>query len=163
MTTVQLAGEIYPSFNSTNGIAVDIYLAGCARNPKCEGCHNPLLWDFSYGRTILVSELVKLIQYKYKDADSIAIMGGEPVNQPNIVDMLKMIKQGNPEKGLWLYTSYEFTELDTDTIAQVDFVKTGRFMLDQQVKGRLASANQKVWRKHFDTEGFVFRQVRDWK
>ena len=29
--------------------SLEIYLAGCSGQPKCKGCHNPMLWDFNMG------------------------------------------------------------------------------------------------------------------
>lgn len=147
---VQVAGEIFPSFNSTNGIAVDVYLSGCSREPKCKGCHNPLLWDFNNGKSMEISEVVNILRFKYADADSVAIMGGEPLNQPNITNLLAEIKKALPEKKLWVYTSYEFEEIPEEILQYVDYVKTGRYREDLPTtnKGfRLASSNQKIWGK----------------
>ena len=147
MSTIQVAGFTFPSFNSTEGIAVDLYLSGCARSPKCEGCHNPLLWDFSYGRAMELDEIIKELLYKYKDSDSIAIMGGEPVNQPNIKLLLERIYSVfGGVKSIWLYTSYELNEVKK-LLKYVDYIKTGRFDSNKICKGRLGSSNQQIWRK----------------
>ena len=41
--------------------SLDIFTIGCVANPRCEGCCNPELWDFSQ-EGISVSEALKKIQ-----------------------------------------------------------------------------------------------------
>jgi len=69
---------IYPSFNSSDGISADIFIAGCGRNPKCKGCHNPTLWDFDNGENIDFQDIKLWLEKKGTRLDNIVIMGGEP-------------------------------------------------------------------------------------
>lgn len=147
---IRVAGEVFPSFNSTNGIAVDVYLSGCAREPKCRGCHNPLLWDFNYGKEFSIDEYVKIIQEKYRDADSITIMGGEPLNHPNIVEFLQACKTHLHTKTIWLYTSYELCDIPEEVLPFVNYIKTGRYDMSKKCYGRLGSKNQKIWKKRIN-------------
>jgi anaerobic ribonucleoside-triphosphate reductase activating protein len=157
MPSVQLFGTIFPSLNATEGIAVELYLSGCGREPKCEGCHNPLLWDFHAGETVEVEELVTRLLYRYRDADSIAIMGGEPLNQPHILELLQEIHNRVVGKPIWLYTSYELNEIDLQVLAVVDYIKTGRFDASRLTPygSRLASRNQTIYKKG-NANGYVY-------
>lgn len=153
----QVAGEIFPSFNSTEGIAIELYLSGCSRNPKCKGCHNELLWDFNYGKTLTLEDIINLLKFKYKDADSIAIMGGEPLNQPNIVTLLEAIKITFPSKPLWLYTSYELHEVNEQIFPFIDYIKTGRYDSSLATpSARLGSSNQLIYKKELLEELYKF-------
>lgn len=153
MPTVNIGGWVYPSFNSTEGIAVDIFLSGCAREPKCEGCYNPYMWDFNYGEEWQIFDIKLALLHTYKDADSIAIMGGEPLNQKDIEYLLAEIKLLFPSKPLWVYTSYELHEIPEELLIHMDFIKTGRFDKNQLSKGRLASRNQMIWKKEYNRDG----------
>ncbi len=158
MPTIQVGGWAYPSFNSTNGIAVDLFLAGCARTPKCVGCYNPYLWDFTFGKEEKIKDVISQLKYRYKDADNIALLGGEPLNQPNINLLLAEIKLNFPGKSLWVYTSYELSEVSEVLFPFIDYIKTGRFDRQQPVKGWLSSANQVIWKKVVaETGEFTFQ------
>jgi len=148
MQTVQVGGWLYPSFNATDGIAVELYLAGCNRKPKCDGCHNPEMWSFEYGETLKIGTVLDIIRCKYKKADNIVIMGGEPLHQSNLLLLLENIKNSFPDKLLWLYTSYELGEVPIDYCYYTDYLKTGRYDKSKRVKGRLASSNQKIWKNN---------------
>jgi len=145
-----MGGFIFPALNSTEGIAVELYLSGCSRQPRCKGCHNPKLWDYNYGTSVTLEEIIRRLREEYKDADSIAIMGGEPLDQQHIETLLKEIKTHFPEKMLWLYTSYELHEIIEGVKKYADFIKTGRYIEELACKGRLASSNQRIWKKEKD-------------
>ena len=156
MQTIQVGGWQFPSFNSTEGVGVDLFLSGCARNPKCEGCYNPYMWDFKFGEELFIEDIILLLTHKYKDADSIAILGGEPLNQKNIKTLLEQIKLHFPTKWLWLYTSYELEEIPEYILILVDYIKTGRYDQSLAKKGRLSSSNQKIWRREKDCDFFQY-------
>ncbi len=142
---INVGSIFYPAFSSTNGIAIEIYLAGCARKEKCKGCHNPELWDFSAGMSMEISEIVSLIREKFA-VDSIAIMGGEPLHNPALFSLLKALKSLN--KTIWLYTSYELEDVPNFIKNLCDFIKTGTYEEKLRTKDEwLASANQKIYKK----------------
>jgi anaerobic ribonucleoside-triphosphate reductase activating protein len=144
MSKANVAGFVFPSFNSTEGIAVELYLSGCAREPKCDGCHNQLLWDFNYGTNMTLEDIVLLLETKYKDADAIAIMGGEPLNQPYLEELLELLYNTGLE--IWLYTSYELHEVPESILSKVDYIKTGRYIQAEHCNARLSSKNQKIYK-----------------
>lgn len=138
-----IGGINYPSLNSTNGVALDIFFSGCGRKDKCSGCHNPELWDFKAGIVMSLDDIKKVINKKY--ADSVAIMGGEPLHIKNIEQVLAMIKKAG--KKIWFYTSYELSDIPESIKQYCDFIKTGKFEMDKKIDGRLSSLNQKIYEK----------------
>lgn len=140
---------IFPSYNSSNGISIDIFLSGCNRNPKCKGCHNPGLWDFNNGKEINYEELIRWLKIKNELYDNIVIMGGEPLDQKDLVVLLKKIHK---IKSIWLYTSYEFNEISPQIKEYCSYIKTGRYDETQLIENniqfgiKLASLNQKIYK-----------------
>lgn len=145
---VNIAEVHYPSFNSTNGVAIDIFLTGCTQ--YCKGCHNPNLWDKNAGIRMNFEELDRLIKSR-KNASSIAVMGGEPMENPLLPDFLKMLVSHRKE--IWLYTSFSLEKIPEDVKQYCDYIKTGRYDIDLHVNGsRLSSTNQQIYAK--TEEGF---------
>lgn len=139
----------YPSHTTTEGASVDIYLSGCYREPKCEGCHNPELWDVRAGEPKKIFQIVNFIRGLPDRPliDSIALLGGEPMHQNNIEYLLMGLSV--LKKSVWLYTSYELTELPNFALFWCDFIKTGVYKEDEKtpIRSRLASYNQKIYKK----------------
>jgi organic radical activating enzyme len=144
MPFINVGGIVYPSFNSTNGISLDLFISGCAREPHCENCHNHELWDFNAGVQISLDELFKIIKNK-SIIDAVAVMGGEPLHNIYIRDILSGIRELN--KQVWLYTSYDIFEIPENVLSLCDYIKTGRYMPEHKVNdGWLATSNQKIYR-----------------
>ncbi len=147
MSLINLGGIISPSFNSTDGMSMDIYLAGCRREPHCEGCHNPELWDFDYGEQVDGKTFIDILEKRRVDkVDNITIMGGEPLHQKNLIDILELIRSNFKGKNIWLYTSYMFEEIPSSIINKIHYIKTGKFIKTLKIKGWLGSKNQKLWK-----------------
>lgn len=141
---VNLGGVNYPSFNSSDGVALELYLSGCAREPRCPGCHNPELWDFNYGKEIKLCDIAYMVMQK-KVLDNIVVMGGEPLHCKNLLNLLITLKATG--KKVWLYTSYEINQVPEDIKLVCDFIKTGVYDETQKVKDRwLASRNQRIYK-----------------
>jgi anaerobic ribonucleoside-triphosphate reductase activating protein len=149
--TYNVGGIAYPSFNSTNGIALDLFLSGCRRKEKCKGCHNPELWDFDNGIRMDLEDIDKLISKK-KVMDSVAVMGGEPLHNSNLLQLLQMIKSKG--KKVWLYTSYELSQIPKNIRDSCDYIKTGIYEEENRTtrESWLASKNQSIYAR----EGEIF-------
>ena len=143
MNSVNVGGIIFPSFNSTNGVAIDIFLTGCSRH--CKNCHNPNLWDKDAGIRMEFNEIIRIIKSK-KVVDSIAIMGGEPLEDPKLGELLSALQTAFPDKKIWLYTSYTLKDVSADVKDKCDYIKTGRYIESQKCEGRLATSNQKIYK-----------------
>ncbi len=138
---INIGGIIYPSFNSTNGIALEIYLTGCSR--CCKNCHNPNLWDKNAGIQMEIDKIVSIINSK-KVVDSVAIMGGEPLENKLLLELLHEIQSTGKE--IWLYTSYELEEVPDNIKELCNYIKTGEFIEELYCEGRLHSKNQKIFK-----------------
>lgn len=143
---VNIGGVTYPSFNCSNGVGMEIYLSGCNRQPKCDGCHNPELWSFNAGVCVTIEEIVEIINDK-EYLDAVAIMGGEPLDNHNIFDILQAVVETGKE--IWLYTSYELEEVPEEIRQLCNFIKTGRYehKLKSPADAWLASTNQHVFKR----------------
>ncbi len=92
------------------GWGVSIYTAGCPF--RCKGCHNKELWPFSSGREWTQEQedtVLELIQKPY--ISRLAVLGGEPLIEPNfdaLLSLLKKVRECRPDIKIWLYTGYTY-------------------------------------------------------
>lgn len=132
-----------------NGIRVTLFVSGCPHH--CKGCHNPESWDAFNGKEFTKETIDKLICLIDRDyVDGITITGGDPLmlgNRYEITKLCKLLKEKFPNKSIWLYTGYEFEEIETlEVLHYVDVLIDGPFKLDLRdislaFKG---SSNQRV-------------------
>ena len=177
-------------------IGVALFVQGCDRNPHCKNCFNSETWDFNGGKEWTEktkNKFMELIDRPY--IKRISILGGEPLAEQNLDDVLYLIKEirkkypisqnpnsenigksrvledenskeiriSFPEKTIWLYTGYSFSEIfrgQASTISQdgmdnfkrreiiksCDVVVDGRYIDEQRdvtLKWR-GSKNQRV-------------------
>lgn len=138
-------------YNSSDGISFEIYLSGCNRTPKCKNCHNPLLWDFNYGKDLNYKKLNKLI--KYSKFDNFVILGGEPLDQNSskFNELILYLKKNYPKIPIWLYTSYELKDIPKHLLLYVNYIKTNKYEEKLRTNNnihfgvKLASSNQKIY------------------
>lgn len=139
-----------------NNKAYEIYLAGCAGNPHCEGCHNPESWDFDAGIPFAehASIIWRAIESFDKLVTNIMILGGEPLDQDpddlwQLVSWLMLTK-----KALWIFTRYEPHEIPKahqKTLWACTFIKCGRYIpslaCDNNIQHgiKLATSNQRIY------------------
>lgn len=137
----------------------EIYLSGCAGNPKCSGCYSPELWDFNFGDEISSNFFLKAIE-KIKRFDSlidnIFIIGGDPLDQPK-EELISLVKEFIPmNKKIWLFTRKELEEIPTEIKDIFDYIKTGKYIPELitedniQCGIKLATSNQKIHKKGTD-------------
>lgn len=130
------------------GVGVSLFVQGC--HFHCRGCFNPETWDFSGGKEWnddVKSQFLILAQKPY--IARISILGGEPLcdeNVNDVLDLIKSIKKTYPEKHIWLYTGYNFDDIIKrgntikptywrkrfDCVLSVDVVVDGQFQLENQ-------------------------------
>lgn len=90
------------------GVRVSLFVSGCRNH--CKGCFNEITWDFKYGKEFnndTINEILKLLEPDY--IDGFTLLGGEPFeeeNQPELTNLLRLIKQKYPQKDIWCYTGY---------------------------------------------------------
>ena len=116
-----------------DGLRVVLWVAGCTHG--CKECQNPVTWDPNGG--LLFDERAKEELFEQLDVG----------NREAITALAKEIREKFPEKTQWLYTGYEWNQIQNEAIIPyLDVVVDGRFEVEQKDtklhwKG---SANQKV-------------------
>ncbi len=132
-----------------DGLRVVLWVAGCAHG--CRECHNPVTWDSEGGLPFDEAAKNELFEQLEKDYISgITYSGGDPLfpgNRADITALAKEIREKFPKKTQWLYTGYEWNEVQKESVmSYLDVVVDGKFEVEQKDtqlhwKG---SKNQKV-------------------
>ena len=99
----------------SNGEGVGVYrfVQGCPFH--CFGCFNSDTWDFNGGKEWTEKtkdKFMKLINRPY--IKRISFLGGECLAEQNLDEILSLIKQiriSFPDKTIWLYTGYSYSEI----------------------------------------------------
>lgn len=90
------------------GLRVSIFVSGCSH--RCKECHNPQLWNPEYGMKYTeITEKEILDKISNKHITGFTLLGGEPFepyNQPELLNLMKKIKEIRPEISIWAYTGY---------------------------------------------------------
>jgi len=153
-------GEIITADSANGlGIRVSIFVSGCTN--RCKGCFQPQTWDFEYGRPytpeieeLIISELSKSYY------DGLTILGGEPFEQSNqreIVKLIRRVKRELPDRNIWIYTGFtydkdlvkggcRYIECTDEILDNTDILVDGRFV-DELKKITLkfrGSSNQRI-------------------
>lgn len=95
------------------GVGVSLFVQGCDRH--CFNCFNPDTWDFNGGKEWTEetkNKFIKLIDRPY--INRISVLGGEPLAKQNLDEVLSLIKEirtSFPEKTIWLYTGYSYSDI----------------------------------------------------
>ena len=103
------------------GVGVALFVQGC--NFHCTNCFNPDTWDFNGGKEWTQDTENKLIELASRPyIKRLSILGGEPLADENLDGVLHLVDRFRlsfPNKSIWIYSGYSFTEL---------------FMYDDQIK-----------------------------
>ena len=94
------------------GVRVSLFVSGCTH--RCPGCFNAEAWDFDYGTSFTQQTIDEILEMmKPSHIKGLTLLGGEPFepqNQPEIVKLLRQIKEKYPEKSIWAFSGYLFDE-----------------------------------------------------
>jgi len=136
-----------------DGLRTVIWVAGCDR--KCPGCFSPYTHDPNGG--IVFDEKAKNELFSDSSEDwcsGITFCGGDPLycgNRKTVIETAKEYKEKFPNKTIWLYTGYCWSEIledktMTDIIKYTDIICDGPFvesLKDLSLKW-VGSSNQHV-------------------
>lgn len=90
------------------GVGVALFVQGC--HFHCKNCFNPETWDFDGGKEWTEEVKNKFLELANKPyIKRISILGGEPLAEENIDDVLDLVNEirlSCPKKSIWLYTGY---------------------------------------------------------
>ena len=138
----KIAGIYWEATAAAPGISLSVYFSGC--HFHCPGCHNPEAQDFNYGRDYDTDIRQEIAQKLNKNGvmRTLCILGGEPLNEENIGDVLNLIgwcKNDYPDLKIYVWTGYTLEELkgrDDDDVRAVlrniTFLIDGRYEQDKR-------------------------------
>lgn len=95
------------------GIGVALFVQGCRF--RCPNCFNTETWDFNGGNewtSEIRNKFLELANRPY--IKRISILGGEPLEDKNIDDVLDLVNRIRllyPQKNIWLYSGYTWNEI----------------------------------------------------
>ena len=148
-----------------DGLRVVLWVAGCSHH--CPNCQNPITWDPDDGKLFdkdARKELLDILSQDY--ISGITLSGGDPLfegNREDIYELIEYTKSVYPNKTVWLYTGYTFSQLKEfvpiGILNKIDIIVDGPYIekfRDATLKWR-GSSNQRVIdvRKTIDTENIV--------
>ena len=96
-------------------VGVALFVQGCPFNPHCHNCFNPETWDFNGGKEWtkdVEKEFLNLIKRPY--IKRISFLGGEPLAEQNLDDILNLVNEirpSFPNKNIWLYSGYTWESI----------------------------------------------------
>lgn len=133
--------------------AIEIFLSGCSGQPKCEGCHNQLSWNFDQGENInnIYTKIDNMLMIdKFNIIKNIMIFGGEPLDQDlkELSTFLSNLKKYN--KLIWLFTRFNIDEINANIKTKCDYIKTGRYIHNLKTNNnvqfgiKLSTSNQQI-------------------
>ncbi|MBS3968913.1 MAG: anaerobic ribonucleoside-triphosphate reductase activating protein [Clostridia bacterium] len=105
---LQVADYIRTSVVDGPGIRQVLFLSGC--NFACQGCHNPKLQDFYYGKSMSITDVEKLFAFD-KRINRVTFTGGEPMEQAFALEKLatRLISKGVED--ILIYSGYTIEEI----------------------------------------------------
>ena len=123
-----------------------VWFAGCSKN--CPGCCSPELQILKNATQISTEELAEIVNFKVAmtGADGITFSGGDPLEQPDIVDFLSQLYCPD----ILLFTGFDISELrDNGLLEQISehvaVLKCGRYISEKDEGHPLmGSANQEL-------------------
>ena len=94
------------------GVRISLFVSGCTH--RCPGCFNEEAWDFGYGEPFTqdtIEMILKMLEPNH--VKGLTLLGGEPFepqNQPEILKLLRQVKEKYPDKSVWAFSGYLFDE-----------------------------------------------------
>jgi len=92
------------------GMRVSVFVSGCRNH--CKGCFQPETWSFTFGEKFDEKMEEKILSELSKPHyQGITFLGGDPMeqeNQPEVLRLIKKIKKEMPKKTVWIYTGYVY-------------------------------------------------------
>lgn len=160
------------------GVRVSLFVSGCRHH--CKGCFNEIAWDFDYGSAFTEDTIEMILKMLAPDhIQGLTLLGGEPFepeNQPELVKLLRRVKEQYPNKSIWAFSGYLFdkdilpcrlgpAEITQEFISYIDVLVDGRFVeekkdLSLHFRG---SSNQRLIDVKKSIEGNQIVLWQDWQ
>lgn len=125
------------------GVRISVFVSGC--NHRCKDCFNEEAWDFNYGKPFTEETIETIIEYmKPSYIAGLTLLGGEPmepVNQKELLPLVRRVKEAYPEKNIWCFTGFLFDKdimgkmFDTvpetrELVSYLDVIVDGKFVTE---------------------------------
>ena len=98
------------------GIGCVLWVSGC--NCQCYNCHNQSTWDFNAGQSFTEDTMQEILLTLTKSYISrFTLSGGhplDPLNAPEVLEIVKRVKMVFPNKDVWIYSGYEWENIIKD-------------------------------------------------
>ncbi|MCD1126203.1 anaerobic ribonucleoside-triphosphate reductase-activating protein [Jinshanibacter sp. LJY008] len=117
------------------GTRCTLFVSGCVH--QCPGCYNKSTWRLNSG-VLFTSGMEDRIIADLNDTrisrQGLTLSGGDPLHPQNVPDILKLVKRVKnecPGKDIWLWTGYLLSELTPEQQEVVDLINVlidGKFV-----------------------------------
>jgi anaerobic ribonucleoside-triphosphate reductase activating protein len=135
------AGCAYPVQGLGPGKRLGLWLRGCAR--ACPGCMAPELWERSHPAAL--ADVARDLAPWLGVAEGLTISGGEPFDQAEaLLELLRLLRQAQPELEVLAYSGYELEELQAAGGAQAALLGELDMLLDGAYREELPGTL--IWR-----------------
>lgn len=98
------------------GLGISLYVSGCDRH--CPHCHNPETHDPNSGKPFTDKEKEEIFEDLNQDwCHRLSLLGGDPLypgNRESILTLVKEVKDRFPNKKIWLYTGFTYSQIKGD-------------------------------------------------
>lgn len=95
------------------GVGVSLFVQGCPFH--CKNCFNSDTWDFNGGKEWTEKTKIKFLELIDRPyIKRVSFLGGECLAEQNLDGVLNLIKEiriSFPDKTIWLYTGYSYSEI----------------------------------------------------
>ena len=115
-----------------SGLRVVLWVSGCSHH--CKGCQNPQTWNPKSG--ILFDDNAKeelFTELSKEYISGITFSGGDPLyieNVPEVLELIKKIKEKFPTKTIWLYSGYTWEQIMQIEFSNSDLVPNHEISYD---------------------------------
>ena len=129
---------LHDDMRNGDGLRVVLFVSGC--NHKCYNCQNPQTWDCNSGIEFDLAAKEEIFEQLNKDYISgITFSGGDPLHSNNLHEIYSLIleiRNKYPQKTIWIYTGFDFDELQRSNFSEDKFRISIISLCDILVDGR---------------------------
>lgn len=133
--------------NNGVGLRVSLWTQGCGG--YCKSCQNKETWDRTKGKEFTQREY-EMICNEIKRGQNLSIIGGEPLEEYNIKDLtdfLERVKGDFPDLNIWLWTHFDFEEIQhLELMKYIDVLIDGKYIDDLHCDFRKSGIVNDRWR-----------------
>ena len=139
---MNIGGFIPNATNCYNGIAFEIYVAGC--NKRCFNCHNLELQDFEAGNEYSIDKLLNKIDNYRGWFDIIAWLGGDLLDQPDAEAYARAVRSMHQKTPMYLFTGEDYEDIPEWCYEVFDWIKYGPYIESLATGEFPSSSNQGI-------------------